>query len=37
VAPAEAPVEVIREFHDRICASGRMPIGLAEQAVMSAA
>jgi uncharacterized protein (DUF885 family) len=36
VAPADAPMDVIREFHDTICASGRMPLGLAEQAVMSA-
>ncbi len=34
VAPAEAPVEVIREFHDGICATGRLPVGLAEQALM---
>ncbi len=35
VAPAEAPIEVVRDFHDRICASGRLPVGLAEQAVMA--
>ncbi|HUP83117.1 MAG TPA: DUF885 domain-containing protein [Candidatus Limnocylindria bacterium] len=34
VAPAEAPIEVIRDFHDIICGSGRLPIGLAERAVM---
>ncbi len=37
VAPKDAPIEVIREFHDRICASGRMPVGLAERVVMAAA
>ena len=37
VAPKDAPIEVIREFHDRICASGRMPVGLAEQVVMAGA
>jgi uncharacterized protein (DUF885 family) len=35
VAPAAVPIEVVREFHDRICASGRLPVGLAEQAVMA--
>jgi uncharacterized protein (DUF885 family) len=37
VAPKDAPIEVIREFHDRIAASGRMPVGLAERVVMAAA
>lgn len=37
VSPAEAPVDVVRDFHDNICASGRMPLGLAEQAVMASA
>jgi uncharacterized protein (DUF885 family) len=37
VKPAEAPIETIREFHDRLCASGRLPLGLAERAVMAAA
>ena len=30
-------VDVLRDFHDRITASGRMPIGLAERAVMDGA
>jgi uncharacterized protein (DUF885 family) len=37
VEAKDAPIEVIREFHDRIAASGRMPVGLAEQVVMAAA
>ncbi len=37
VAPKDVPIEVMREFHDRICASGRMPVGLAEKVVMAAA
>jgi uncharacterized protein (DUF885 family) len=36
VAPADAPIEVMREFHDRLCATGRLPVGLAEQALMGA-
>ena len=35
VAPTDAPIEVVRDFHDRICASGRLPVGLAERAVMA--
>ena len=35
VAPAEAPMDVIRDFHDKLCGSGRLPIGLAERAVMA--
>ncbi|MEP7158843.1 MAG: DUF885 domain-containing protein, partial [Chloroflexota bacterium] len=35
VAPAEAPMDVLRDFHDKICGSGRLPIGLAERAVMA--
>jgi uncharacterized protein (DUF885 family) len=34
VAPAEVPMDVMRDFHDKICGSGRLPIGLAERAVM---
>jgi uncharacterized protein (DUF885 family) len=34
VAPADAPIDAIRDFHDKICGSGRLPIGLAERAVM---
>jgi uncharacterized protein (DUF885 family) len=34
VAPADAPAEIIREFHDQLCATGRLPIGLAERALM---
>ena len=37
VAAKDVPIEVIREFHDRIAASGRMPVGLAEKVVMAAA
>jgi len=37
VAAKDVPMEVIREFHDRIAASGRMPVGLAERVVMAAA
>jgi uncharacterized protein (DUF885 family) len=37
VEPKDAPIEVIREFHDRIAASGRLPVGLAEKVVMAAA
>jgi uncharacterized protein (DUF885 family) len=35
VPPADAPMDVIRDFHDKICGSGRLPIGLAERAVMT--
>ncbi|MEP7379854.1 MAG: DUF885 domain-containing protein [Chloroflexota bacterium] len=35
VAPIDAPIDVIRDFHDKICGSGRLPIGLAERAVMA--
>jgi uncharacterized protein (DUF885 family) len=35
VDAADAPIEVLRDFHDRLCASGRMPLGLAEQALMA--
>ena len=31
----DIPVEVLRDFHDELCGSGRLPVGLAEQAVMS--
>ena len=31
---ASAPVEVLREFHDRIATSGSLPLGLAERAVL---
>jgi uncharacterized protein (DUF885 family) len=31
----EIPVEVLRDFHDGICGSGRLPVGLAEQAIMA--
>jgi uncharacterized protein (DUF885 family) len=33
--PADVDVAVLRDFHDRITGSGRMPIGLAERAVMA--
>jgi uncharacterized protein (DUF885 family) len=32
--PAEVDVSIVRDFHDEITSSGRMPIGLAERAVM---
>ncbi|MBA2557481.1 MAG: DUF885 domain-containing protein [Chloroflexi bacterium] len=32
--PADAPVETIRAFHDRLAGSGRLPLGLAERALM---
>ena len=32
--PADVDVAVVRDFHDAITSSGRMPIGLAERAVM---
>jgi uncharacterized protein (DUF885 family) len=35
VAPSKAPMDVLRDFHDTICGSGRLPIGLAERAVMA--
>ena len=30
---SEAPIEVLREFHDRLAESGSLPLGLAERAV----
>ena len=33
---AEVDVAVLRQFHDRLAASGRLPLGLAERAVMTA-
>jgi uncharacterized protein (DUF885 family) len=35
VAPSDAPIGVMRDFHDKLCGSGRLPIGLAERAVMA--
>ena len=35
VTPVEVPMDVLRDFHDKICGSGRLPIGLAERAVMA--
>ena len=32
--PAEAPVEVLREFHDTLTSSGSLPLGLARRAVL---
>ncbi len=31
------PVEALRDFHDRLAGSGRLPVGLAEQVLMGAA
>ena len=33
-AAADAPIEVLRDFHDAITGSGSLPVGLAERAVM---
>lgn len=35
--PAEVDVAIVRDFHDEMARSGRMPIGLAERAVMLSA
>jgi uncharacterized protein (DUF885 family) len=32
---AEAPIPLLRDFHDRLASSGSLPLGLAERAVMS--
>jgi uncharacterized protein (DUF885 family) len=32
-SPAQIPVAELREFHDRLCASGKLPLGLAERAL----
>ena len=32
---SDIPVEVLRDFHDRLAGSGRLPVGLAEQALMA--
>jgi len=37
VPPAEVDVAVLRDFHDRLAGSGRLPLGLAERAVMESA
>jgi uncharacterized protein (DUF885 family) len=34
-SPAQVDVALIRDFHDAIAASGRLPLGLAERAVLS--
>jgi uncharacterized protein (DUF885 family) len=33
--PEDNPVDVLRDFHDTLAGSGKMPLGLAEQALMS--
>jgi uncharacterized protein (DUF885 family) len=33
---ATAPVQVMREFHDRLAESGSLPLGLAERALLGA-
>jgi uncharacterized protein (DUF885 family) len=33
--PADIPLEVLRDFHDTLAGSGKMPLGLAEEALMS--
>jgi len=35
VSAAELDPELLREFHDRLAGSGRMPLGLAERALMA--
>ena len=35
VAPADVPVDVLRDFHDTIAAAGSLPLGLADRAVMA--
>ena len=35
VEPAKAPIETLRDFHDRLAGSGRLPIGLAERALFA--
>jgi len=34
-APTDVSIEVIRDFHDGLCATGKLPLGLAERAVMA--
>ena len=34
-AAKDAPVDVIRDFHDTITSSGSLPLGLAERAVLA--
>jgi uncharacterized protein (DUF885 family) len=34
-SPTDVPIEVIRDFHDGLCATGKLPLGLAERAVMA--
>jgi uncharacterized protein (DUF885 family) len=34
-APADVPVDVVRDFHDAIASSGALPLGLADRAVMA--
>jgi uncharacterized protein (DUF885 family) len=35
VQPRDVPVAVMRDFHDRLAGSGRLPLGLAERDLMS--
>ncbi|HET7752913.1 MAG TPA: DUF885 domain-containing protein [Anaeromyxobacteraceae bacterium] len=35
IAPADVPVEAIRDFHDTIARTGSLPLGLADRAVMA--
>ncbi|HUR15813.1 MAG TPA: DUF885 domain-containing protein [Candidatus Limnocylindrales bacterium] len=32
---SDIPVDILRDFHDRLAGSGRLPVGLAEQALMA--
>jgi uncharacterized protein (DUF885 family) len=33
--PSDIPIDVLRDFHDTLAGSGKMPLGLAEQALMA--
>ena len=35
VAPKDAPIEVVRDFHDALTSSRILPLGLAERAVLA--
>jgi uncharacterized protein (DUF885 family) len=37
VPPADVDVAILREFHDRLAGSGRLPLGLAERALLGEA
>ena len=35
IAPADVPIEAVRDFHNAIASSGALPLGLADRAVMA--